>query len=85
MEMINQGHFQRTGIKDRLDELHELWELLLKKLSEKGLKLQQVYKFSISRKNKLFHIHILIYFFFVKWKKVFFREIKITYVVFPSN
>ena len=42
MEMINQGHFQRTGIKDRLDELHELWELLLKKLSEKGLKLQQV-------------------------------------------
>ena len=48
--MINQGHFQRTGIKDRLDELHELWELLLKKLSEKGLKLQQVCNFSVSRK-----------------------------------
>ena len=41
MEMINQGHFQRNPIKDRLEELHELWELLLKKLSEKGLKLQQ--------------------------------------------
>ena len=41
MEMINQGHFQRDPIKDRLEELHELWELLLKKLSEKGLKLQQ--------------------------------------------
>ena len=25
----------------RLEELHQLWELLLKKLSEKGLKLQQ--------------------------------------------
>ena len=64
MEMINQGHFQRTGIKDRLDELHELWELLLKKLSEKGLKLQQVSNFQFPRKNKLLHIHTHTYFFF---------------------
>ena len=62
--MINQGHFQRTGIKDRLDELHELWELLLKKLSEKGLKLQQVSNFQFPRKNKL--LHILIYYFFFR-------------------
>jgi len=38
MEMINQGHFQQSGIRARLDELHQLWELLLKKLAEKGLK-----------------------------------------------
>lgn len=41
MEMINQGHFNRTAIKDRLDELHNLWEMLLRKLSEKGMRLQQ--------------------------------------------
>jgi len=41
MEMINQGHFNRGPIKDRLDELHNLWELLLRKLSEKGMRLQQ--------------------------------------------
>ena len=39
--MINQGHFQQSSIRARLEELHKLWELLLKKLSEKGLKLQQ--------------------------------------------
>ena len=39
--MINQGHFQSSSIRSRLTELHELWELLLKKLAEKGLKLQQ--------------------------------------------
>ena len=83
--MINQGHFQRTGIKDRLDELHELWELLLKKLSEKGLKLQQVSNFQFHEKISYFTYTYLFIFFFVKWKKVFFREIKITYVVFPSN
>jgi spectrin alpha len=41
MEMINQGHFNKGPIKDRLDELHDLWELLLRKLSEKGMRLQQ--------------------------------------------
>jgi spectrin alpha len=41
MEMINQEHFQRVAIKDRLDELHRLWELLLSKLAEKGMRLQQ--------------------------------------------
>ena len=39
--MINQGHFQQIAIKDRLDELHRLWDLLLTKLSEKGLRLQE--------------------------------------------
>ncbi len=41
MEMINQGHFQKSAIQDRLDELHRLWELLLSKLAEKGMRLQQ--------------------------------------------
>ena len=40
-EMINQDHFQKVAIQDRLDELHRLWDLLLTKLSEKGLRLQQ--------------------------------------------
>uniref|UniRef100_T1JWF9 Uncharacterized protein n=1 Tax=Tetranychus urticae TaxID=32264 RepID=T1JWF9_TETUR len=40
-EMINQGHFAAKVITHRLDELHRLWELLLSKLTEKGLKLQQ--------------------------------------------
>lgn len=41
MEMINQGHFASTTIKQRLDELHRLWDLLLARLAEKGQKLQQ--------------------------------------------
>ena len=41
MEMINQDHFQKIEIKQRLDELHRLWELLLSKLAEKGMRLQQ--------------------------------------------
>jgi len=41
IEMINQEHFQRVSIKQRLDELHRLWELLLSKLAEKGMRLQQ--------------------------------------------
>ncbi|KAK3088368.1 hypothetical protein FSP39_018301 [Pinctada imbricata] len=40
-EMINQGHFASQIIRERLDELHRLWELLLSKLKEKGLKLKQ--------------------------------------------
>ncbi|XP_069695870.1 spectrin alpha chain isoform X5 [Periplaneta americana] len=41
MEMINQCHFASDTIRRRLDELHRLWELLLSKLAEKGMKLQQ--------------------------------------------
>ena len=41
MKMINQDHFQKIEIKQRLDELHKLWELLLSKLAEKGMRLQQ--------------------------------------------
>lgn len=41
MEMINSEHFQRVAIKERLEQLHRLWELLLSKLAEKGLRLQQ--------------------------------------------
>ncbi|XP_017134914.1 spectrin alpha chain isoform X4 [Drosophila miranda] len=40
-EMINQQHFASETIQRRLDELHQLWELLLSRLAEKGLKLQQ--------------------------------------------
>ncbi|CAG2119620.1 unnamed protein product, partial [Medioppia subpectinata] len=40
-EMINQQHFATDVIRHRLDELHRLWELLLSKLADKGLKLQQ--------------------------------------------
>ncbi|KAK7794241.1 hypothetical protein R5R35_012555 [Gryllus longicercus] len=41
MEMINQGHFCSDIIRKRLEDLHRLWELLLSKLAEKGMKLQQ--------------------------------------------
>lgn len=40
-EMINQSHFASDTIQRRLDELHQLWELLLSRLAEKGMKLQQ--------------------------------------------
>ena len=40
-EMIQQNHFASEVIKQRLDELHRLWALLLERLSDKGLKLQQ--------------------------------------------
>ncbi|XP_071033294.1 spectrin alpha chain [Parasteatoda tepidariorum] len=40
-ELINQNHFASDVIKHRLEELHRLWELLLSKLADKGLKLQQ--------------------------------------------
>lgn len=36
-EMINYQHFASETIKDRLDEIHRLWELLLLKLKDKGL------------------------------------------------
>ncbi|VVD02588.1 unnamed protein product [Leptidea sinapis] len=40
-EMISGGHFASETIRRRLDELHRLWELLLSRLAEKGMKLQQ--------------------------------------------
>ncbi len=40
-EMINQNHFKRESIQERLEELHRLWNLLLTKLAEKGMRLQQ--------------------------------------------
>ncbi|KAI5631907.1 spectrin repeat domain-containing protein [Phthorimaea operculella] len=40
-EMISGGHFASDTIRKRLDELHRLWELLLSRLAEKGMKLQQ--------------------------------------------
>ncbi|XP_066141929.1 spectrin alpha chain isoform X1 [Euwallacea fornicatus] len=40
-EMINQNHYESETIRRRLEELHALWEKLLSKLAEKGLKLQQ--------------------------------------------
>lgn len=43
-EMINQGHFASEVIRFRLEELHKLWQSLLAKLAEKGVKLQQALK-----------------------------------------
>ncbi|XP_025830723.1 spectrin alpha chain isoform X3 [Agrilus planipennis] len=40
-DMINHNHFQSETIRKRLEELHRLWEQLLSKLAEKGMKLQQ--------------------------------------------
>lgn len=40
-DMINKGHFASEIIKERLEELHRLWELLLSKLKDKGLRLRQ--------------------------------------------
>lgn len=42
--MINQQHFASATIRERLDELHRLWELLLSKLREKGQKLKHALK-----------------------------------------
>ena len=39
--MIQQGHYASETIRKRLEELHRLWELLLARLAEKGLRLQQ--------------------------------------------
>ena len=39
--MISADHYAKVTIRERLDELHRLWELLLSKLGEKGMKLQQ--------------------------------------------
>ncbi|XP_077987102.1 spectrin alpha chain, non-erythrocytic 1-like isoform X2 [Glandiceps talaboti] len=44
MEMINAQHFASEVIQKRLEELHRLWELLLSKLREKGIKLLQAQK-----------------------------------------
>jgi len=40
-EMIQQQHYSSEAIRRRLEELHRLWELLLSRLAEKGLRLQQ--------------------------------------------
>jgi len=40
-KMIEEDHFNSKLIKERLDELHKLWNQLLDKLKEKGLRLQQ--------------------------------------------
>ncbi|XP_015281943.1 PREDICTED: spectrin alpha chain, non-erythrocytic 1 [Gekko japonicus] len=42
--MINEGHFSSETIRTRLQELHRLWELLLEKMREKGVKLLQAQK-----------------------------------------
>ena len=39
--MIKDQHFNSELIKERLDQLHKLWNQLLDKLKEKGLRLQQ--------------------------------------------
>ncbi|KAH0615580.1 hypothetical protein JD844_005026 [Phrynosoma platyrhinos] len=43
-QMITEGHFASETIRTRLQELHRLWELLLEKMREKGVKLLQAQK-----------------------------------------
>ncbi|XP_050699362.1 spectrin alpha chain-like isoform X2 [Eriocheir sinensis] len=40
-EMISEQHFAADVIRQKLDELHRLWELLLSRLADKGMRLQQ--------------------------------------------
>ncbi|KAH7638391.1 alpha spectrin [Dermatophagoides farinae] len=42
-DMISQQHFASEVIKQRLEELHRLWEMLMIKLNDKGYKLQQAF------------------------------------------
>uniref|UniRef100_A0AAY4DGW8 Spectrin alpha chain, non-erythrocytic 1 n=1 Tax=Denticeps clupeoides TaxID=299321 RepID=A0AAY4DGW8_9TELE len=42
--MISEGHFASETIRTRLEELHRLWDLLLQKTKEKGLRLLQAQK-----------------------------------------
>uniref|UniRef100_A0A803SLM5 Spectrin alpha, non-erythrocytic 1 n=1 Tax=Anolis carolinensis TaxID=28377 RepID=A0A803SLM5_ANOCA len=42
--MITEGHFSSETIRTRMQELHRQWELLLEKMREKGIKLQQAQK-----------------------------------------
>ncbi|XP_013998412.2 spectrin alpha chain, non-erythrocytic 1 isoform X1 [Salmo salar] len=42
--MISEGHFASETIRTRLEELHRLWDLLLQKTKEKGVRLLQAQK-----------------------------------------
>uniref|UniRef100_A0A665WFX0 Spectrin alpha chain, non-erythrocytic 1 n=1 Tax=Echeneis naucrates TaxID=173247 RepID=A0A665WFX0_ECHNA len=42
--MITEGHFASETIRTRLEELHRLWELLLLRTKEKGMRLLQAQK-----------------------------------------
>jgi spectrin alpha len=42
--MIQDEHYASETIRERLEELHRLWNLLLARLAEKGQKLQQALK-----------------------------------------
>uniref|UniRef100_A0A8C5BJI1 Spectrin alpha, non-erythrocytic 1 n=1 Tax=Gadus morhua TaxID=8049 RepID=A0A8C5BJI1_GADMO len=42
--MITEGHFASETIRTRLEELHRLWDLLLLKTKEKGMRLLQAQK-----------------------------------------
>uniref|UniRef100_A0A668ATR0 Spectrin alpha, non-erythrocytic 1 n=1 Tax=Myripristis murdjan TaxID=586833 RepID=A0A668ATR0_9TELE len=42
--MISEGHFASETIRTRLEELHSLWDLLLRRTKEKGMRLLQAQK-----------------------------------------
>uniref|UniRef100_A0A3B4VBC9 Spectrin alpha chain, non-erythrocytic 1 n=1 Tax=Seriola dumerili TaxID=41447 RepID=A0A3B4VBC9_SERDU len=42
--MMSEGHFSSETIRTRLEELHRLWELLLQRTKEKGMRLLQAQK-----------------------------------------
>lgn len=41
---ISRNHFASSAIQARLDEIHQLWDLLLKRLQEKSARLQTARK-----------------------------------------
>ncbi|KAJ8384905.1 hypothetical protein AAFF_G00197130 [Aldrovandia affinis] len=43
-QMVSEGHFAAETIRSRLEELHRLWEQLLQKMKEKGVRLLQAQK-----------------------------------------
>ena len=53
-EMLMESHFQSDAIQDKLIELHRLWDLLFRKLAEKGMKLQQAL---VWKQTKIFFIN----------------------------
>uniref|UniRef100_A0A0N5ANF9 Spectrin alpha chain n=1 Tax=Syphacia muris TaxID=451379 RepID=A0A0N5ANF9_9BILA len=59
-DMIQHAHFESETIKKRLAELHSLWDQLLLRLKDKGIKLQQALKllqFMLQCDEVLYWIH----------------------------
>jgi len=71
---ISRGHFASAAIQARLDEIHRLWDLLLKRLKEKAARLQLARKleqFFRDCDEFIFWMRdkVIIYFYYQKKKK----------------